>query len=91
MEMVNLLVWIVVGGAAGGVARMVVPSRDIGTIGEIVVGMVGAVIGGFASWLLIAGASGFHGINVESLILAAVSAVVLLIIVKFFMGSRAFT
>lgn len=91
MEMFNLIIWIVLGGAAGGAARLIAPSRDIGIIGEIVVGMVGAVIGGFVSWLLLASGSGFTDLNVESLVMAVISAILLLIIVKFFMGFHAFS
>lgn len=46
MEPMGLLAWIVVGLIAGWLASQVIPSR-FGVIGDTVVGMLGAFIGGF--------------------------------------------
>jgi uncharacterized membrane protein YeaQ/YmgE (transglycosylase-associated protein family) len=70
----NLLVFIIVGAIAGFLAGKVVTGRGLGLIWDIVVGIVGAFLGG---WL-----AGLVGIGVTSLlalaIVAFVGAVILL-------------
>ena len=44
--MINILVWIIVGGIAGWLAGLVVQGTGLGVIGDIIVGIVGALIGG---------------------------------------------
>lgn len=78
--MINILVWIIVGGIAGWLAGLVVQGTGLGVIGDIIVGIVGALIGGFIVSLL--GANGFSGFNIWSLIVAFIGAVVLLLILK---------
>jgi uncharacterized membrane protein YeaQ/YmgE (transglycosylase-associated protein family) len=77
---INILVWIIVGGIAGWLAGLVVQGTGLGVIGDIIVGIVGALIGGFIVSLL--GAGGFSGFNIWSLIVAFIGAVVLLLILK---------
>ena len=79
--MINILVWIIVGGIAGWLAGLVVQGTGLGVIGDIIVGIVGALIGGFIVSLLF-GAGGFNGFNIWSLIVAFIGAVVLLLILK---------
>ena len=79
--MINILVWIIVGGIAGWLAGLVVQGTGLGVIGDIIVGIIGALIGGFIVSLLF-GAGGFSGFNIWSLIVAFIGAVVLLLILK---------
>lgn len=80
--MINILIWIIVGGIAGWLASLVVRGGGSGIIGDIIVGILGALIGGFlVSWLL-PGTFGFTGFNFGSLIIAFIGAVVLLLILK---------
>ena len=46
MEPMSLLAWIVVGLIAGWLASQVVPSR-FGVVGDTIIGMLGALVGGF--------------------------------------------
>ena len=71
--------WIVLGGLAGWLASLVTGTNDRqGCIGNIVVGIVGALIGGaIASFL---GGTGVTGFNLYSLLVAVVGAVILLVI-----------
>ena len=71
--------WIVLGGLAGWLASLVTGTNDRqGCIGNIVVGIVGALIGGaIASFL---GGTGITGLNLYSLLVAVVGAVILLVI-----------
>jgi uncharacterized membrane protein YeaQ/YmgE (transglycosylase-associated protein family) len=87
--LINLLVWIIVGGIAGWLASLVVQGGGIGIIGDIIVGIVGALIGGFLLSLLLPGTFDITGFNLSSLIVAFIGAVILLLIVRLFTGRRA--
>ena len=75
----NILLWIILGAIAGWVASLIVKSNQ-GILLDIVVGIVGAFVGGFIFQTF--GASGVTGFNLYSILVAIVGAVVLLFIVK---------
>ncbi len=51
--MLNILGWIVAGLIVGAIARLLVPGRQpMGIILTIVLGIVGAMVGGFISWAI---------------------------------------
>ena len=75
----NILLWIILGAIAGWVASLIVKSNQ-GILLDIVVGIVGAFVGGFIFNAF--GASGVTGFNIYSILVAIVGAVVLLFIVK---------
>jgi uncharacterized membrane protein YeaQ/YmgE (transglycosylase-associated protein family) len=75
----SLIAWIVLGLVAGFIASKLVNRTGEGIVLDIVLGVVGAVLGG---WLFNRfGASGVTGLNIWSLVVAIVGAVVLLLIV----------
>jgi uncharacterized membrane protein YeaQ/YmgE (transglycosylase-associated protein family) len=74
------LAWIIVGGIAGWLASKVMKSRT-GLGMDIVVGIIGAFIGGFL--LNAVGAAGVTGFNIYSVIVAFIGAVVLLAVLRF--------
>ena len=79
--MVNLIAWIVFGALAGWIASLVMNTDEQqGGIANIVVGILGAVIGGFIVRAL--GSSGMTGFNLYSLLVAIGGAIVLLGIFK---------
>jgi uncharacterized membrane protein YeaQ/YmgE (transglycosylase-associated protein family) len=79
----GILGWIVVGFIAGGLARWVTGSPSRGCIGTIVVGIVGALIGG-ALYRLAMGddVDTFDEFNLESIIVAFLGAVLLLLVLE---------
>ncbi len=81
--MLNIILWILMGALAGWIASLIM-GRDaqMGALANIVVGIVGALIGGFIMNAL--GASGVSGFNLYSLLVAIGGAVVLLFIVGLF-------
>ena len=79
----NILLWIILGAIAGWVASLIVKSNQ-GILLDIVVGIVGAFVGGFLFNLF--GAAGVTGFNIYSILVAIVGAVVLLFIVKAVLG-----
>jgi uncharacterized membrane protein YeaQ/YmgE (transglycosylase-associated protein family) len=80
--MVTLLAWIIVGGIAGWLASLVVEGGGMGVLGDIIVGIVGAILGGLLLSLLLPGTFGFSGFNVGSLVVAFIGAVILLFLLR---------
>ena len=79
----NWLVWIIFGALAGWIASIVMgANKQMGAIANIIVGIIGAVIGGFLMNAF--GAPGVTGFNLMSLIVAILGAVVLLFLVGLF-------
>lgn len=78
--------WIIVGLIAGAVAARVVAGRGFGCIADIVVGVAGAIIGGFllSSIFGVSGTVGFWG----SIVVAFIGAAVLLAGLKLLSGGR---
>lgn len=88
MDQMGWLAWIVIGAIAGWLASMVMKTnREQGLIMDIIVGIVGALIGGFVFNAL--GIAGTTGFNIWSLFVAFVGAVVLLGILRLFSGRTA--
>ncbi len=76
----GIISWIVLGGLAGWIASMVTGKNgSLGLVLNIVVGIVGAVIGGFVFSLL--GGAGVTGFNLWSFFVSFVGAVILLAII----------
>jgi uncharacterized membrane protein YeaQ/YmgE (transglycosylase-associated protein family) len=76
----NILVWIIFGALAGWVAHLLT-GRGGGLIFNIIVGIVGAFIGGFIMSIL--GGGGVTGFNLYSFFVAVLGAVVLLVVLGF--------
>ena len=77
----GILAWVVLGGVAGWIASKIMHTdASQGIILNIIVGIIGASLGGFAFGFF--GGAGVTGFNLYSLLVATVGAVVLLYIVK---------
>lgn len=73
-----IVYWIILGLIAGFIASKIVNKSGEGVLMDIVLGIVGAVIGG---WIFRAfGHSGATGLNFYSLLVAVIGAIVLLLI-----------
>ena len=72
----SLLAGIVLGLIAGFIASKIVNKRGEGVLMDIILGIVGAVLGGWIFRLL--GASGVTGLNIYSVIVAIIGAVIAL-------------
>ncbi len=82
----SFVAWIVLGGLAGWIASLIVNRTGEGVFLDIILGIVGAVVGG---WIFAAtGSSGVNGFNVWSLFVAVVGAVILLVIKHALFGTR---
>jgi uncharacterized membrane protein YeaQ/YmgE (transglycosylase-associated protein family) len=73
----GFLSWIVVGLIAGVIAKMVMGDR-FGWIMTIILGIVGAFVGGWVFGLF--GGPGVSGLNLTSILVAAVGAIIVLFV-----------
>lgn len=70
--------WIILGLIAGFIGSKIVNKRGEGLLLDIVLGILGAIVGGFLFSLI--GAVGVTGLNLYSMMVATVGAVVVLLI-----------
>ncbi len=84
----GFLSWIVVGAIAGFLANTVMGSRE-GLLMMVVLGIVGGLVGGFIATSVLKMGS-VDGINVESIVIATLGAILVVIVVGFFRGGRRF-
>ena len=88
MGAMGLISWIVFGLIAGAIAKFLMPGRDPGgCIITIVIGVVGAVLGGWIATLL--GFGGISGFDWRSLFIAILGALLLLFLWRMISGRRA--
>jgi uncharacterized membrane protein YeaQ/YmgE (transglycosylase-associated protein family) len=74
----SFLAWIVLGLVAGFIGSKIVNKTGSGVVVDIILGVVGAVVGG---WLFnMFGSSGVTGLNLYSLLVAVVGAIVVLVV-----------
>ena len=76
----NILTWIILGLVAGAIAKAIHPGRDPqGCIVTMIIGIVGAVLGGFIATNLL-GWGSVNGFNLYSILVATAGAVLALAI-----------
>ncbi len=81
MEGMSILGWIIIGGLAGWIAsKFMGTDKEQGVLANIIVGIIGAFIGGFVMNLL--GGQGLTGFTVWSFLVALLGSVILLWILK---------
>jgi uncharacterized membrane protein YeaQ/YmgE (transglycosylase-associated protein family) len=82
----SFIAWIVLGLIAGFIGSKIINKRGEGLILDIVLGVIGAVVGGWLFHLF--GMSGVTGLNIYSLIVAVIGALVVLVIYHAIQGSK---
>lgn len=82
--MMSIIIWIIVGALAGWIASMIMKTdAQMGALANIVVGIIGAFIGGWVVGLF--GVNVAEGeLNIPSILTAILGAVILLAILKMF-------
>ena len=81
----SIIAWIILGLIAGFIASKIVNRQGSGFILDIVLGIVGAVVGG---WLFSAlGGVGVTGFNLWSIVVAIIGAIVVLVIAHAIRGA----
>jgi uncharacterized membrane protein YeaQ/YmgE (transglycosylase-associated protein family) len=82
----SILSWIVLGLIAGFIGSKIVDSQGQGLWLNLVLGIVGAIVGGFL--FSVFGAAGITGFNIWSLIVAIIGSVVVLWLYHLLVGRR---
>lgn len=83
----GLLTWIILGAIAGVIAKWIMPGNDPGGfIVTILLGIAGALIGGFIASAI--GLGGMEGLSIGSIIIAILGAILLLFLYRLVTGNR---
>ena len=83
----SIIGWIILGLISGFIASKIVNKTGQGFFIDLVLGIVGAIVGGFIFSAL--GASGITGLNLYSMVVAVIGAVIVLVIYHMVAGRRA--
>ena len=83
----SIIGWIFLGLIAGFIASKIVNKSGEGFLLDIVLGIVGAIVGGFLFSAV--GAGGVTGFNLYSMVVAIIGAVIVLVIYHAVVGRRA--
>ena len=84
----GLLAWLIGGLIAGWLAGQVMKGGGYGLVGDIVVGVVGALIGGFLGSSLFGIQNAVNGINITSILVAFIGALILIAVLRMVSGNR---
>jgi uncharacterized membrane protein YeaQ/YmgE (transglycosylase-associated protein family) len=82
----GFIAWIVVGAIAGFLASQIMGS-GVGLLRMIILGVVGGLLGGFVATNVLKMGS-VNGINLESVVIATLGAIAILLVASFATGSR---
>lgn len=81
--------WLIIGAIAGALARRVMGAKDRPLLSDIILGLIGALVGGFiASLVNIGGPESGLGLVFANLLIATFGAMVLIAIGRMLRGSR---
>jgi uncharacterized membrane protein YeaQ/YmgE (transglycosylase-associated protein family) len=83
----GIIAWIIIGAIAGWLTGKIMKGSGFGFLMDMVVGIVGALIGGFISSHLGLGGIGQHGL-IMSIVIAVIGAIILTLIIRLISGNR---
>lgn len=84
----GILSWIIVGLIAGWLAGLVMKGSGHGVLGDIILGIVGALVGGFLAGTLLGVDDPLSGFNLPTLVIAFLGAVIVVAIVRALTGRQ---
>lgn len=85
----SIIAWIVLGAIAGYLAGFIVKGDEgLGIIGHIVLGIVGALVGGFLAGLILDTDPIDGALDISSIVVATIGAIITVVVVGYFTGSR---
>ena len=82
----GIIAWIVLGAIAGYITNLIMGGGE-GVIGTIVLGIVGAIVGGYLAGTVLKVAD-VTGINIESIVVAVIGAVIVVAVYRAVTGRR---
>jgi uncharacterized membrane protein YeaQ/YmgE (transglycosylase-associated protein family) len=84
---VGIIAWIVLGAIAGFITNMIMGGRE-GVIETVLLGIVGALVGGFLAGTVLKVAD-VTGINIESIVVSVIGAIIVVAVYRMVTGRRA--
>jgi uncharacterized membrane protein YeaQ/YmgE (transglycosylase-associated protein family) len=85
----SIIAWLVLGAIAGYLAGFLVKGDEgLGIIGHIVLGVVGALVGGFLAGLIFNSDPIDGALDISSIVVATIGAIITVLVVGYFTGSR---
>jgi len=84
----GLLAWIIVGLIAGWLAGLVMRGSGYGVLGDIIIGIVGALVGGFLASALFNVPDPLTGINLTTIVVAFIGAIITIGLLRALGGRR---
>lgn len=78
----GILTWIVVGAVSGWLAGQVLKGRGLGLFGDVAVGVVGAILGGWLAGTFFNVPNAISGYNVTTFVVAFLGSVIVLFLVR---------
>jgi uncharacterized membrane protein YeaQ/YmgE (transglycosylase-associated protein family) len=83
---VGIIAWIVLGAIAGWITNMIMGGGE-GVLATIFLGIIGAIVGGFVAGTVLSVAD-VTGVNISSIIVSVIGAVIVVAGYRFIMGRR---
>lgn len=82
----GIIAWVILGAIAGFITNLIMGGKE-GVIATVLLGIVGAVVGGFVMGTVLKVAD-VTGLNISSLVVAVIGAVIVVAVYRFVMGRR---
>ena len=83
----GIIAWIILGAIAGFITNLLMGGKE-GVIETIILGIIGAVVGGFLAGTVLKVAD-VTGINITSIVVAVIGAIIVVLVYRMFIGRRA--
>jgi uncharacterized membrane protein YeaQ/YmgE (transglycosylase-associated protein family) len=83
----GIIAWIILGAIAGWIANMIMGGGE-GVIGTIILGIIGALVGGWLAGTVL-GVADVTGLNITSIIVAVIGAVIVVAVYRALFRRRA--
>ena len=82
----GIIAWIILGAIAGFITNLIMGGKE-GVIETIILGIIGAVVGGFLAGTVLKVAD-VTGINITSIVVAVIGAIIVVLVYRMFLGRR---
>ena len=82
----GIIAWIILGAIAGFITNLIMGGKE-GVIETIILGIIGAVVGGFLAGTVLKVAD-VTGINITSIVVAVIGAIIVVLVYRMFTGRR---
>lgn len=78
----GVLVWVVTGLIAGWLAGLVLHGSGYGVVGDVILGVLGALVGGFLASAVFRVPDAARGFNIPTIIVAFIGAVIVVMVIR---------